>query len=54
MLSGERPAVRRSRLRARKLETIVSRCLDQEPNAAGNPLWSYRRSWRRFAAGAVD
>jgi serine/threonine protein kinase/Flp pilus assembly protein TadD len=31
MLSGERPAVRRSRLRARKLETIVSRCLDQEP-----------------------
>ena len=30
MLTGERAAVQRRRLRARKLETIVSRCLEQD------------------------
>jgi eukaryotic-like serine/threonine-protein kinase len=31
LLTGERVAVQRRRLRARKLETIVSRCLEEDP-----------------------
>jgi serine/threonine protein kinase/tetratricopeptide (TPR) repeat protein len=31
MLTGERAAVRRRRLRARRLENIVSRCLEEDP-----------------------
>jgi tetratricopeptide (TPR) repeat protein len=31
MLSGERVSIQRRRLRARKLETIVSRCLEEDP-----------------------
>jgi serine/threonine protein kinase len=31
MLTGERAAIQRSRLRGRKLETIVSRCLEEDP-----------------------
>ena len=31
MLTGERVAVQRRRIRARKLETIVSRCLEEDP-----------------------
>jgi serine/threonine protein kinase/tetratricopeptide (TPR) repeat protein len=31
MLTGERVAIQRRRLRARKLETIVSRCLEEDP-----------------------
>ena len=31
MLTGERVAVERRRIRARKLETIVSRCLEEDP-----------------------
>jgi serine/threonine protein kinase/Tfp pilus assembly protein PilF len=31
MLTGERVAYRRRRIRARKLETIVSRCLEEDP-----------------------
>ena len=31
MLTGERAAMQRRRLRARKLETIVSRCLEEDP-----------------------
>ena len=31
MLTGERAAMQRGRLRARKLETIVSRCLQEDP-----------------------
>jgi len=31
MLTGDRVALKRSRIRARKLETIVSRCLEEDP-----------------------
>lgn len=31
MLTGERAAIQRRRIRARKLETIVSRCLEEDP-----------------------
>jgi len=47
MLTGERVAVQRKRIRARRLETIVSRCLEEDP---GNRWQSAAELQRELAA----
>jgi eukaryotic-like serine/threonine-protein kinase len=47
MLTGERAGIQRRRLRARRLETIVSRCLEQDPERR----WQSAAELQRELAG---
>ncbi len=54
MLMGERVALQRRRVRARKVETIVSRCLEEDPARRWQSAAEFSGSCRRFPRRAVD
>ena len=47
MLTGARVGSQRKRIPSRKLERIVNRCLEEDPDAGGNPLPSWSGNWQR-------
>ena len=54
MLTGERAAHPRKRIRSRKLETIVSRCLEEDPGRRWQSAAELQRELAAVRNGAVD